>query len=624
MSLLQVDSISKSFGTLELFQDLTFTIEKGQKIGLIAPNGAGKTTLLNILVGREQADSGTISTARGMRLAYLPQKSDFSEYDDVLSACMSSIRPELRSLIKNYEKALQSGEAEAINKAIAQMDAQDGWAIERELTALLSKLQIKDTSRSPQGLSGGETKRIAIAATLLGDPDLMIMDEPTNHLDPDTIEWLEGHLLQSQLSLLIVTHDRYFLDKVCDTILELDQGQLYTYEGNYSRYLELRDARIEQLRVEQQTLRNAYRRELEWMRRQPQARGTKARHRVDSFYELEGRLGTIDVPTGPRLDADKVYIGKKIFEAKNLSKTYDGKRMIIKDFTYNFARRDRVGVVGANGSGKTTLINLIMGNLEPTSGTVEVGETVCFGYFSQQPFAFDQEKKVIDVVTDIADQIEKEGGKPLSAMQLLTRFLFPPSRQQDYVHNLSGGELRRLQLCTVLMHAPNFLVLDEPTNDLDIPTLQVLEEYLMEYDGCLLIVSHDRYFMDRLTDHLFVLTGDGSVRDFPGNFTDYRMKQKSESQERIKEEVKRPIAVTTTRPQRERKKRRSYKEEREFEALNNELPTLEKQLEELEESMSSGALSPEALQEASVSYQALKDELDTKEMRWLELSELDG
>lgn len=619
MAILRVEDLSKSFGILELFSGLSFSINRGQKVGLIAPNGTGKSTLLNILVGAEPADSGIIQIEKGARVAYLSQKSDFSSYPEILSACMSEIRPDLRSVIQRYEAAISSGNPDEITHAIADMDAHQAWDVEQNLTALLTQLNLNDLSRSPQGLSGGETKRIALAATLLGSPDLIILDEPTNHLDPDIIEWLEEYLSTTQLSLLMVTHDRYFLDKVCDTIFELDCGVLFTYEGNYSKYLERRQERMEQLESEQQSLRNIHRKELEWMRRQPQARGTKAKYRIEAFHELEGKIGAISKPQGPKIEAEKVYIGKKIFEAKNLAKSF-GDKVVISDFTYNFARRDKIGVIGANGSGKTTLVKLLMGELESTTGSIEIGETVQFGYFSQQPFQFKKGKKVIEVVTDIADEVMKKGGKPQSALQLLTRFLFPPKRQQDYVENLSGGELRRLQLCTVLMQSPNFLVLDEPTNDLDIPTLQVLEEYLHNFDGCLLIVSHDRYFMDRLTEHLFVLEGDGLVRDFPGNFTDYRMSQKAKQKHDKVEASKK--SKETLRPIRERKSRRTYKEEQEFQAITKELPELEEQLEWLERQMSTGTLSPEELVEASEKYEQAKSELDEKELRWLELSEI--
>lgn len=617
MSLLQVENLSKSFGVLELFSHLSFVIEKGQKIGLIAPNGAGKTTLLRMLVGEESVDSGEIITMKDLRIAYLPQKSDFSAYPDILSASLSGIAPNLQEVILEYEAAVESGVADRLSQAISAMDQHDGWHIEQELRALLSQLELGNPHRSTQGLSGGQTKRIALASVLLRSPDLFILDEPTNHLDPKTVEWLENYLSTSSAGLLMVTHDRYFLDQVCDTIMELDDKQIYIYEGNYSLYLQKRTERLEQMESEQATLRNRYRTELEWMRRMPKARSTKARYRKDAFEDLQGRLRSIPTQQGPRLESASVYIGKKIFEARGLSKSYDNLE-IIKNFSYSFARRDRVGIIGPNGAGKTTLIRLIMQEIEPTSGTIEVGETVRFGYFSQLPPTFPEEKKVIEVVTDIAEHVVGRSGAEHSAMQLLNRFLFPPKRQQDYVSLLSGGERRRLQLCTVLMQKPNFLVLDEPTNDLDIPTLQVLEEYLSQFDGCLLVVSHDRYFMDRITEHLFVLESEGKVRDFPGNYTDYRNTPKEDRASKQKGEKLEPVKQ---RPERDKKKL-SYKEQRELEQLTALLPELEKKLWSIEDKMNSGVASPQELVELGALYAETKDELDLSELRWLELSEI--
>lgn len=617
MSLLQVENLSKSFGVLELFSHLSFVIEKGQKIGLIAPNGAGKTTLLRMLVGEESVDSGEIITMKDLRIAYLPQKSDFSAYPDILSASLSGIAPNLQEVILEYEAAVESGVADRLSQAISAMDQHDGWHIEQELRALLSQLELGNPHRSTQGLSGGQTKRIALASVLLRSPDLFILDEPTNHLDPKTVEWLENYLSTSSAGLLMVTHDRYFLDQVCDTIMELDDKQIYIYEGNYSLYLQKRTERLEQMESEQATLRNRYRTELEWMRRMPKARSTKARYRKDAFEDLQGRLRSIPTQQGPRLESASVYIGKKIFEARGLSKSYDNLE-IIKNFSYSFARRDRVGIIGPNGAGKTTLIRLIMQEIEPTSGTIEVGETVRFGYFSQLPPTFPEEKKVIEVVTDIAEHVVGRSGAEHSAMQLLNRFLFPPKRQQDYVSLLSGGERRRLQLCTVLMQKPNFLVLDEPTNDLDIPTLQVLEEYLSQFDGCLLVVSHDRYFMDRITEHLFVLESEGKVRDFPGNYTNYRNTPKEDRASKQKGEKLEPVKQ---RPERDKKKL-SYKEQRELEQLTALLPELEKKLWSIEDKMNSGVASPQELVELGALYAETKDELDLSELRWLELSEI--
>lgn len=623
MAILSVENLTKSFGALELFRDLSFVINKGQKVGLIAPNGSGKTTLMRIIMGEETADLGTIATQKDVRISYLPQSSDFSAYPDILSASISGVRSEIRDAILSYEHAVRGGDADDITHAMDRIDAVGGWQIEQELTALLSRLNITDPMATTKGLSGGQSKRIALASVLLGDPDFLILDEPTNHLDPDVIEWLEEYLSSHPVTLLMVTHDRYFLDQVCDTIYEIDGGTLYTYEGNYSLYLEKREARLEQMRSEQQSLRNIYRRELEWMRSTPQARSSKAKYRKDAFHETEARLKQVSNTSGPRLESGSVYIGKKIFEARGLSRSFDGKT-IIRDFTYDFARHDRVGIIGPNGAGKTTLIRLIMGLLEPTAGTISVGETVQFGYFCQQAPDFPTDKKVIDVITDKAEKITMPDGHSITAMQFLNHFLFPPGRQQDFVNKLSGGERRRLQLCALLMENPNFLVLDEPTNDLDIPTLQVLEEYLMNFDGCLLIVSHDRYFMDRLTDHLFVLEGNGVVQDFPGNYTDYRLVTREKAKA---VSSKSTSTKASSKPPRYRtpqaKVKRSYKEEREYQMLSNRIPEIEQELRTIEEIMSAPALSPDELIKMSEKYSCLKDELEEGEMRWLELSEIE-
>ncbi len=619
MALIQVEHLSKSYGVLRLFDDINFVVERGQRVGLIAPNGSGKTTLLRIIAGEESADSGVVVRQRDLRLAYLPQVSDFGAYPDILSACMSGIRPGLRDVIERYERAVKSNDPDRLTELMDEMDASGAWDVERELSVLLDKLKINDPLRSPKGISGGEAKRIAIASVLLDTPDVLILDEPTNHLDPDIIEWLEEYLSSANISLLMVTHDRYFLDKVCDTIIEMDGGIAYTYEGNYSKYLVKKEERMEQMSKEQQSLRNLYRRELEWMRRMPQARATKAKYRKDAFYETEAKLRHIKQAEGPRLETSSVYIGKKIFVASGLRKVYDG-REIIKEFTYDFARRDRVGVIGSNGVGKSTLIKLILGEIDPDGGSIEVGETVRFGYFCQTPMNFPAGKKVIEVISEKAEKVQLGDGTYITAMQLLNRFLFPPSRQHDYVEKLSGGELRRLQLCAVLMENPNFLILDEPTNDLDIPTLQVLEEYLREFDGCLLIVSHDRYFMDNLTEHLFVLKGDGLVTDFPGNYSEYRLQQKVDVKSIVtKEET--PSTPQKEKQQRE-KTRRSYKEQQEFAALEKDLPRLEQRLGELQEMMSSGVYDGLTIQKLGSEYEELRTLLDEKELRWLELSEL--
>lgn len=627
MPILQVNNLSKSYGVHSLFSNISFAIEKEQKIGLIAPNGAGKSTLLRILVGEESSDSGEVILNRDLKIAYLPQSNDFTKYADILSASLSGIPPQLQQVITDYEEALESGDTERINKAVEAMDQHNGWSIEQELRALLSQLDLGNPHRSTQGLSGGESKRIALASTLLRNPDLFILDEPTNHLDPATVEWLENYLASSNTALLMVTHDRYFLDQVCNTIFELYEQEIYTYEGNYSLYLEKKEARLEQLKSQQATLRNRYRTELEWMRRMPKARGTKAQYRKDAFEKLRNELRPISTEQGPTLENSSVYIGKKIFEAHNISKNY-GDHCIIRNFSYNFARRDRVGVIGPNGAGKTTLLRLIMQEIEPTQGTIEVGETVQFGYFSQIPPHFPKDKKVIEVITDIAEHVVGRNGAEHSAMQLLNRFLFPPKRQQDYVSLLSGGEKRRLQLCTVLMRRPNFLVLDEPTNDLDIPTLQVLEEYLHLFDGCLLVVSHDRYFMDRITDHLFVLEGDGYIKDFPGSYSEYQLSKKSQQREdKQKEETIQDATATTPnrqKPNPSRKKKLSYNEQREYEELTKQLPLLETKLKDIEQKMNGSVTDPQELTLLANDFESVKNQLDEYELRWLELSEIAG
>ena len=620
MPLLQAENIGKNFGSLELFRNLSFTIEPGDKVGLIAPNGTGKSTLLRMLAGRESVDEGAVIYRKDTRVAYLPQESDFSQSPDILTAALSGIRPELRDVIRAYELAEQAGNPARLSEAAAGMDRIGGWQIAAELTALLDRFRLTDPTRPTKGLSGGEIKRIALASVLLDNPDLLILDEPTNHLDPDIIEWLEETLSTRSLALLVVTHDRYFLDQVCSVILELDGGELYAYKGNYSYYMEKRAERLEMLRAEQQTLRNIYRRELEWMRSTPQARSGKAKYRKDAFRETESKLRTISDVKGPELDPGDVYIGKKIFSAQGLSKSY-GEKVVLRGFDYDFSRRDHVGIIGPNGAGKTTLIRLIMGLEEPSSGTMEVGETVRFGYFAQTGKSYPPGKKVIEVITEKHERVTLSGGSTMSAMQFLSKFLFPPKRQQDYVEKLSGGERRRLQLCEVLMENPNFLVLDEPTNDLDIPTIRVLEDYLEEFNGCLLIVSHDRFFMDRLARHLFVLKGDGTVTDYPGSYSEYRKAEKE-----AEKNLPAPSAKTDggrSRRTEGQKKRRSYKEQKEFEAIENELPELEKKRTIISDKMNAGTLTSAELYSAGEEYARLQSEIEEKEMRWLELSELE-
>lgn len=632
-SYLQVDNLSKSFGALHLFSDVIFSLDKGEKAGLIAPNGSGKTTLLKMITGEESIDSGEVIFRNDLKVTYLPQRADFSSYPNILDACLSELNPELKELLSRYETAAKRADAETVTSLLPKMDAMGAWDIEQQVTALLDRLHLTDPLAPTTNLSGGESKRISLAAALLGQPDIIILDEPTNHLDPDIIEWLEGHLIGlTTTSILMVTHDRYFLDRVCDTILELDNGSLYTYEGNYSKYLEKRDERLAAMQQEQEKLSNLYRRELEWMRRMPKARGTKAQYRKDAFKETEDRLRTLASyknESGPRLDKQNVYIGKKTCDIKNIAKSF-GEKTLFQNFSYTFSRRDRVGVIGPNGSGKSTLLKMILGQLEPDQGEIEIGETVRFGYFAQQPFHFSPEEKVIDIVRKKAEKIVFPDGSVLTAMQLLTRFLFHPSRQQDYVYKLSGGELRRLQLCTVLMENPNFLVLDEPTNDLDIPTLQVLEDYLAEFSGCILVASHDRFFMDRLTDHLFVLGNGTTITDFPGGYTLYMEEKKAKEQEekalaQQEEKAQKAKTATTSVPDKPKEKTKlTYKEKQEYLALSDEIPQLEEKIAEIEGKMAdSSNLTTEEVMALSQDYSDLKEQLDLKELRWLELSEYD-
>lgn len=622
MPLLQVSHLTKRYGATELFSDLSFCVEKGDKIALIAPNGAGKTTLLRILVGEESAQEGEVIYTNGTRVGYLPQTSSFEEYPHILAACMSGIEPRLQEVIAQYEEAVLKGDAHQISYRATQMDALQAWDVEREIISLLDRMDLTDPMRSPKGLSGGEMKKIAIASVLISQPDILLLDEPTNHLDPDVIEWLEEYLSTSTLTLVMVTHDRYFLDVVSHTILELHQRMVYRYEGNYTRYLQKKQERESIEQKEQQSLRNLYRRELEWMQRMPQARATKAKYRIDAFEKTKEKLCTATQQPSLHLAAETSYIGKKIFEAKGVYKSY-AEKAILKDFSYVFARKDRVGIVGANGVGKTTLIRILLGEEEPDRGQIEVGETVRWGYFSQNSFEFRPGQKVIEALTEQAEHFDGYEGARVSAMQMLNRFLFPPARQQDYIENLSGGERRRLQLCKVLVEKPNFLVLDEPTNDLDIPTLRVLEDYLKKFDGCLLVVSHDRYFMDNLVDHLLVMEGEGEIKDYPGNYTDYR-RSKKELQEREKRVSKQTPSVEDKGYKKERPKtKRTYSEEQEYKALEDEIKRLQDELLSIETKMSSGDSAASDLLSMAQRYTTLKEILDEKEMRWLTLSEWD-
>lgn len=583
---LDVQNLTKSFGDLLLFHQISFSVAEGQRIGLIAKNGTGKSTLLSVITGKEGKDEGSIIFKNDLKIGYLQQKSVFDPTESVLDACFN-----------------HQGVPEKVLKA----------------KQILTQLRIDDLEQPMGQLSGGQQKRVALANVLITEPDFFILDEPTNHLDLQMVEWLEGYLSRGNKTLLMVTHDRFFLDRVCNCILELDQQQIYTYRGNYSYYLEKRQERMDQMRSEVMRANNLYRTELEWMRRMPQARGHKAKYREEAFYELERKAKQKVEERQLRLKASNVYIGSKIFECQYVSKAYDNK-IILKDFYYNFSRFEKLGIIGNNGTGKTTFIKMLMGLVEPDSGKFDIGETVRFGYFSQEGLAFDQQQKVIDVVTDIADHIRLGGGKTMSATQFLQYFLFTPEQQHSYVYKLSGGELRKLYLCTVLMQNPNFLILDEPTNDLDIPTLQILEEYLQDFPGCVIIISHDRYFMDKVVDHILVFKGEGEIQDFPGNYTQFREWDSLQPADTSKEEKKEKTPVKSYRS--DEKKKMSYKEKREFETLESEIAKLETEISNLEAELCSGSLSIEELTDKSILLPKLKKELDDKSMRWLELSEL--
>ncbi len=620
---LQVSGLTKSFGERTLFESLSFSLSEGERLGLIAANGSGKTTLLNLIAGRTEADSGEIVFRRDLTVGYLEQDPRFPAGLTVLEACFHGQDEAVRT-IAQYEQALASGDAATIEREMAGMEALGAWAFEQRAKEILTRLRITDLDQAVETLSGGQLKRVALAAALIVEPDLLILDEPTNHLDMEMTEWLEEYLAGRRMSLLMVTHDRYFLDRVCNQIIEIDDRQLYSYRGNYSYYLEKRQERLAAADAATDRMRNLYRRELEWIRRTPSARSGKAKYRVDAFQEIREKARVRRSEESVQLDVRQTYIGKKIFEVSHLCKRFD-RRVILDDFSYLFARYEKLGIVGDNGTGKSTFLRILLG-LEPAdSGTVDIGPTVRFGYYSQQGMTFDPDTRVIDTVTAIAEHVTLGDGRQISASQLLTRFLFSPQAQYDYVARLSGGERRRLYLCTILMSNPNFLVLDEPTNDLDIRTLNVLEEYLASFSGCLIVVSHDRYFMDKVADHLLVFEGEGRIKDFPGNYTDYRTWRKE--QEALTAAVRTPMPVKSTAAAPEKPKERvkgklSFNEKREFEQLEAEIPQLEAEKAELEASLSSGTLSTEELIARSERVGALIEEIDAKSMRWLELSEL--
>ena len=591
---LDVQNLTKSFGSLVLFEDISFSIAEGQKVGLIAKNGMGKSTLLSVLSGKEGYDSGSIIFRCDLKVGMLEQSPVFDPEESVLDACFN-----------------HQGNPEKVLKA----------------KQVLTQLKIRDLQQPMGQLSGGQQKRVALANVLLTEPDLLILDEPTNHLDLEKIEWLEVNLARGRRTLLMVTHDRFFLDRVCSVILELDDRTIYTYRGNYSYYLEKRQERLDNKRAEIARANNLYRTELEWMRRMPQARGHKARYREEAFYELERVAKQRIEERQIRLKSRNVYIGSKIFECQYVSKRFDD-LIILKDFYYNFSRFEKMGIVGNNGTGKSTFLKLLLGQIPPDEGRFDIGDTVRFGYFSQEGLQFNEQQKVIDVVRDIAEYIDMGGGKHFSASQFLQYFLFTPEQQHNYVYKLSGGERRKLYLCTVLMKNPNFLVLDEPTNDLDIVTLQILEEYLQDFPGCVIVVSHDRYFMDKVVDHLLVFKGDGEIKDFPGNYTQYRDWQTLQPKEAKESNPSREMISSKesrdSRSSRDSKRKMTYKEKTEFERLEKEIAALEAEQKQLEEALCSGTLSIDELTEKSKRLPQLKDELDEKSLRWLELSEIEN
>lgn len=625
ISYLQIDGLTKSFGDLVLFEDITFGIAQGQKVGLIAKNGTGKTTLLNIIAGKEDYDNGAVVFRNDLRVGYLEQTPVYPEGLTVLQACFYSPNETVR-LIAEYEEAMASDDHSNLEDILMRMDNLKAWDYEQRAKQILSQLKITNFDQKVEHLSGGQLKRVALANVLITDPELIILDEPTNHLDLEMTEWLEGYLSRANISILMVTHDRYFLDRVCSEIIEIDRQQIYQYKGNYSYYLEKRQERMETMNTEVERANNLLRKELEWMRRQPQARGTKAKYRIDAFYELEKKAKQQRDNGNVNLDVKASYIGSKIFEAEHVTKSF-GSIKIVEDFNYIFARYEKMGIVGNNGTGKSTFIKMLMGEVEPDSGRFDVGETVRFGYYSQDGLQFDEQMKVIDVVQDIAEYVDLGDGKKLGVSQFLNYFLFTPEKQHSYVYKLSGGEKRRLYLCTVLMRNPNFLVLDEPTNDLDIVTLNVLEEYLRNFKGCVIVVSHDRYFMDKVVDHLLVFRGNADLKDFPGNYTQYRDWKEVQDQLEKEAEVARQPKQTSApeknnRPQPEQKKKLTFKERKEFEALEVEIPQLEAEKAELETAMSSGTLSNDELMVKSERIAKVMEEIDEKTMRWLELSEL--
>lgn len=614
-SYLQIENLEKSFGDRVLFSDVTFGVFEGDKIGLIAKNGSGKTTLLRIIAGEEPYDGGCVVFRNDLRVGYLSQLPELNKSQTVIEACLS-LDDEATRAIREYEQAVNSQDTDRMSRAILQMDAAGAWDYEDRIRQILSQLKITDINQTVGSLSGGQLKRVALAKVIIGEPELLILDEPTNHLDIEMIEWLEEYLQRSRISILMVTHDRYFLDKVCTKILEIDSGRVFSYSGNYDYYLEKRDERLSAQDAELARVKNLLRTELDWMRRQPQARGSKAKYRIDAFYELDRKSRVRRDDSNVKLNVGSAYIGSKIFEAFSVSKRY-GDKILLDDFDYVFSRYEKLGIVGDNGVGKSTFIKLLLGLVEPDSGHFDVGETVKFGYYSQDGIKFNEEEKVIDAVRKIAEVVVIDEKTRYTASQFLQLFLFSPETQQKYIYKLSGGEKRRLYLATILMKVPNFLILDEPTNDLDISTLGILEEYISKFKGCVIVVSHDRFFLDRTVEHLFVFEGNGIIKDFPGSYSDYReWKRLSEVESSRKE-----VSGDTRLPRQTNQNKMTYKEKKEFEALSTEIEQLESEKQELEEALGSGMLPVDAINEKSRRISEVIALLDEKEMRWLELSE---
>lgn len=617
--LLQIDMLTKSFGDLVLFRDISFGIAEGDKIGLIAKNGSGKTTLLNIIAGKEPFDSGRVVFRNDVRFAYLEQMPQFDPELTVLEACFSTDNEAVK-IIARYEEIISSENQDGLSEVLAQMDLLKAWEYEQRIKQILSQLKITNFNQKIGELSGGQVKRVALANVLIGEPELILLDEPTNHLDLEMVEWLEEYLTRNNISLLMVTHDRYFLDRVCTQILEIDDHQIYSYKGNYSYYLEKRDERVLAQGAEIDRAKNLFRKELDWMRRQPQARATKAKSRIDAFYELEKKALQQKQNENIRLAAKGAYIGNKIFEATHVTKSYGNVR-ITDDFNYIFSRYEKMGIVGNNGTGKSTFVKMLLGEVAPDSGSFDIGETVNFGYYSQEGLQFNEQMKVIDVVQNIAEVIDMGNGNRLTASQFLQHFLFPPEKQHNYVYKLSGGEKRRLYLCTVLIKNPNFLVLDEPTNDLDIITLNILEEYLVGFKGCLIVISHDRYFMDKVVDHLLVFHGNADIQNFPGNYTQYRDWKELDDKKTSEETKSVKPAEQVAKPKNTEKTKLTFKEKQEFERLETEIQQLEAEKEGLTQQLSSGNLNSDELIEKSIRISHIIELVDEKTMRWLDLSE---